>query len=50
MVCEAGRAWYPDLTVEQGVRIFLTGGMALPDGVTTKESIAAGRQARRRVD
>ena len=25
-----GQAFYPDLTVEQGVRIFLTGGMALP--------------------
>lgn len=33
IVCEAGQATYPDLTVEQGVRIFLTGGMALPDGV-----------------
>jgi uncharacterized membrane protein len=24
------RVWFPDLTVEQGIRIFLTGGMALP--------------------
>jgi uncharacterized membrane protein len=24
------RAWFPDVTVEEGIRIFLTGGMALP--------------------
>ncbi len=24
------QVWYPDLTVEEGVRVFLTGGMALP--------------------
>ena len=29
-VCERGRATFPELTVEEGVRIFLTGGMALP--------------------
>lgn len=27
---------FPDLTVEQGIRIFLTGGMALPPRLTTK--------------
>jgi uncharacterized membrane protein len=26
----AERAFYPDLTVEEGIRIFLTGGMSLP--------------------
>jgi uncharacterized membrane protein len=31
IVCPRERAFYPDLTVEQGVRIFLTGGMALPE-------------------
>ena len=30
VVCARDKATYPDLTVEQGVRIFLTGGMALP--------------------
>ena len=30
VVCPRERAAYPELTVEQGVRIFLTGGMALP--------------------
>jgi uncharacterized membrane protein len=27
---------FPDLTVEQGLRIFLTGGMALPPSLTTR--------------
>ncbi|HUF47923.1 MAG TPA: DUF502 domain-containing protein [Vicinamibacterales bacterium] len=30
IVCPRERAAYPELTVEQGVRVFLTGGMALP--------------------
>lgn len=30
VVCERDRATFPDLTVEEGIRIFLTGGMALP--------------------
>lgn len=46
IVCEAGQASFPDLTVEQGVRIFLTGGMALPDRVRVKEPVAAGRAGR----
>jgi uncharacterized membrane protein len=29
MVCPSARLHYPDLTVEQGVRVFLTGGMGL---------------------
>jgi uncharacterized membrane protein len=29
VVCPRERASYPDITVEQGIRIFLTGGMAL---------------------
>jgi uncharacterized membrane protein len=29
VVCPRDRASYPDVTVEQGIRIFLTGGMAL---------------------
>jgi uncharacterized membrane protein len=27
---QSGRAFYPDLSVEEGIRIFLTGGMSLP--------------------
>jgi uncharacterized membrane protein len=30
IVCRKDRVSFPDLTVEQGIRIFLTGGMALP--------------------
>ena len=29
-VFPADRAFFPDLTVEEGVRIFLTGGMSMP--------------------
>jgi uncharacterized membrane protein len=30
VLCERERVTFPDLTVEEGIRIFLTGGMALP--------------------
>jgi uncharacterized membrane protein len=30
VVCERHRAVFPDVTVEEGIRIFLTGGVALP--------------------
>jgi uncharacterized membrane protein len=29
LICPREKVWYPDITVEQGIRIFLTGGMAL---------------------
>ena len=29
---------YPDLTVEQGIRVFLTGGMALPGALTVRDA------------
>jgi uncharacterized membrane protein len=29
VICPRDRAAYPDITVEQGIRVFLTGGMAL---------------------
>ena len=32
-----GQAIYPDLSVEEGVRIFLTGGMALPGAITSSQ-------------
>ena len=32
----------PDLTVEEGVRIFLTGGMAMPDRVLARRGADAG--------
>jgi uncharacterized membrane protein len=33
VICERDRATFPDISVEEGVRIFLTGGMALPPTV-----------------
>jgi uncharacterized membrane protein len=30
VICERARARFPDISVEDGIRIFLTGGMALP--------------------
>jgi len=33
VICARDRAVFPDITVEQGIRIFLTGGMALPPRV-----------------
>ena len=30
VICEKSRATFPDMSVEDGIRIFLTGGMALP--------------------
>jgi len=33
IICGRDRAMFPDLSVEQGIRIFLTGGMALPPTV-----------------
>ena len=31
------RAFYPDVTVEEGIRIFLTGGMSLPGRIESSE-------------
>lgn len=33
VICERSRATFPEITVEDGIRIFLTGGMALPPRV-----------------
>ena len=30
VICERDRMTFPDITVEEGIRIFLTGGMAIP--------------------
>ena len=32
-----GRAFFPELTVEEGIRIFLTGGMSLPGHIDQKQ-------------
>lgn len=33
IVCRPEQVTFPDLTVEEGIRVFLTGGMGLPDSV-----------------
>ena len=33
VICDRERAMFPDISVEEGIRIFLTGGMALPPNV-----------------
>jgi uncharacterized membrane protein len=33
VICERARAVFPDITVEEGVRIVLTGGMATPSRI-----------------
>ena len=33
VICERDRAIFPDISVEDGLRIFLTGGMSLPERV-----------------
>jgi uncharacterized membrane protein len=38
MVFPRSQAFFPDVTVEDGVRIFLTGGMALPQAVKGQQS------------
>lgn len=37
LVFRADEVAYPDLTVEQGIRIFLTGGMALPPALDLRD-------------
>jgi uncharacterized membrane protein len=33
VLCPPERAVFPDMTVEEGIRVFLTGGMGLPDRI-----------------
>ncbi len=33
------QAFFPDISVEEGIRIFLTGGMALPNAVKSQQSV-----------
>lgn len=37
VICERAKASFPDISVEEGIRIFLTGGMALPRRVRNDE-------------
>ena len=36
VICRRDQLTFPDLTVEQGIRVFLTGGMALPNTVRSR--------------
>jgi uncharacterized membrane protein len=41
-VCSPERASYPEMTVEEGIRVFLTGGMGLPEHVRAVPGSRAG--------
>jgi uncharacterized membrane protein len=43
VICPRDRATFPDLTVEEGIRIFLTGGMALPGRIRSLTTAPTGR-------
>jgi uncharacterized membrane protein len=38
LVFPRSQAIFPDVSVEEGIRIFLTGGMALPPAVKSRQS------------
>jgi hypothetical protein len=38
-------AFFPDLDVEEGIRIFLTGGMSLPGAIGSRPDLASRRDA-----
>jgi uncharacterized membrane protein len=40
VICERDRTSFPDISVEEGIRIFLTGGMALPSRVRNARGTA----------
>ncbi len=41
VICPSDKASYPDITVEQGIRIFLTGGMALSSRIRARRADGA---------
>ena len=38
VICRRDNAFFPNLTVEEGIRVFLTGGMTLPAHIADKSS------------
>lgn len=46
VICERDRASFPDISVEEGIRIFLTGGMALPPRVDSRVEIGGTKDFR----
>ncbi len=45
LVCPREHVCYPDLSVEEAIRVFLTGGMALPDQLRQQASETSDRSA-----
>jgi uncharacterized membrane protein len=43
LVVPRDRVSFPDLSVEQGIRIFLTGGMALPSRMRAESGASPGQ-------
>ncbi|HVC18979.1 MAG TPA: DUF502 domain-containing protein [Vicinamibacterales bacterium] len=43
VICRRDQATFPDLTVQEGIRIFLTGGMALPGRIRAEAQPGGGR-------
>ena len=39
LVCTPDRVSFPEMSVEEGLRVFLTGGMGLPDRVLTRSPV-----------
>jgi uncharacterized membrane protein len=46
VICERDRAVFPDITVEEGITVFLTGGMALPGRVRERRGQDAVQEFR----
>jgi uncharacterized membrane protein len=44
IICAPDRVVFPEITVEQGIRIFLTGGMALPGRMRARPSDVDGHR------
>ena len=44
IICPRDKASFPDITVEQGIRIFLTGGVALSSRVRARRRRRSGRR------
>ena len=40
VLCPPDRAVFPDMTVQEGIRVFLTGGMALPDRLAAQVDVS----------
>jgi uncharacterized membrane protein len=47
IICSPGQVQFPEITVEQGIRIFLTGGMAIPGRMRVRPGDDDGRLSRR---